>query len=62
MVSEHGKSLFIRSVMSNFVGKLASFAFVANLVQEIPLFLVFNMALATILDLKVKIVSKHDGY
>ena len=62
MVSEHGKSLSIRSVMSNIVGKVASFAFVAHLVQEIPLFLVFNMALAAILDLKVKIVLKHNGY
>ena len=62
MVSEHGKSLSIRSVMSNLVGKVASFAFVAHLVQEIPLFLVFNMALATILDLKFKIESKHNGY
>ena len=47
--------------MSNLVGKVASFAFVAHLVQEIPLFLVFNMDLAAILDLKVKIVSKHNG-
>ena len=62
MVSEHGKSLSIRSVMSNFLGKVTSFAFVAHLVQEIPLFLVFNMALAAILDLKVKIVLKHNGY
>ena len=52
----------IRSVMSNLVGKVASFTFVAHLVQEILLFLVFNMALAAILDLKVKIVSKHNGY
>ena len=62
MVSEHGKSLSIRSVMSNLGGKVASFAFVAHLVQEIPLFLVFNMALAAILDLKFKIVSKYNGY
>ena len=62
MVSEHSKSLSIRSVMSNLVGKVASFAFVAHLVQEISLFLVFNMALAAILDLKVKIVPKHNGY
>ena len=34
----------------------------AHLVQEIPLFLVFNMALAAILDLKVKISPKHNGY
>ena len=38
MVSERGKSLSIRSVMSNLVGKVASFAFVGHLVQEIPLF------------------------
>ena len=62
MVSEYGKSFSIRSVMSNLVGKVASFAFVAHLVQEISLFLVFNMALAAILDLKVKIVPKHNGY
>ena len=62
MVSEHGKSLSIRSVMSNLVGKVASFAFVAHLVQEIPLFLVSNEALAAMLDLKFKIVSKHNGY
>ena len=61
MVSEYGKSLSIRSVMSNLVGKVASFAFVAHLVQEISLFLVFNMALAAILDLKVKIVPKHNA-
>ena len=48
--------------MSNLVGKAASYAFVAQVVQEIPLFLVFNMALAAILDLKVKIVLKHNGY
>ena len=62
MVSEHSKSLSIRPVMSNLVGKVASFAFVVHLVQEIPLFLVFNMASAAILDLKVKIVPKHNGY
>ena len=62
MVSEHGQSLSIRSVIPNIVGKVASFAFVADLVQEIPLVLLFNMALAAILDLKVKIVSKHNGY
>ena len=56
MASEHGKSFSIRSVMSNLVGKAASFVFVGHLVQEIPPFLVFNMALAAILDLKVKIV------
>ena len=32
------------------------------MVQEITLALVFNMALAAILDLKVKIVPKHNGY
>ena len=48
--------------MSNLVGKVASFTFVAHLVKEVLLFLVFNMALAAILDLKVKIVPKHIGY
>ena len=62
MISEHGINVFIRSVMSNLVRKVALFAFVAHLVQAIPLFLVFNMALAAILDLKVKIVPKHNGY
>ena len=63
MVSEHGKNLSIRSAMSNLLlQKVASFAFVAHLVQEISPFLVFNMALAAILDLKVTIVPKHNGY
>ena len=62
MVSEHGKNLSIRSVMSNLAGKYALFAFVGSLFQEISSFLVFNMALAAILDLKVKIVPKHKGY
>ena len=64
IVSGHGKNISIRLVMSNLEGKVASFAFVADLVQEISLFLVFNMALAlaAILDLKFKIVPKHNGY
>ena len=62
IVSEHSRNLSIRFEMSNLVGKDASFAFVAHLAQEISLFLVFNMALAAILDLKVKIVPKHNGY
>ena len=49
-------------MIPNLVGKVASFAFSAHLVQEISLFLVFNMALAAILDLKVKIVPKHNCY
>ena len=62
MVPELSKSLSVRSVMSNLAGKVASFAFVAHLVQEISLFLVFNVVLAAILDLKVKIVPKHNCY
>ena len=62
IVSEHDKNLSIKSVMSNLVGKVASFAFMAHLVQEISLFLIFNMALAALLDLKGKVVPKHNGY
>ena len=52
------KNLSIRSVMPNLVGKDASFAFLAYLVQEISIFLVFNIPLAAISDLKAKIILK----
>ena len=50
MVSQHGKNLFIESGIPNLVGKVASFAFLSHLVQEISLLIVFNMALAAILS------------
>ena len=49
MVSEHGKNLSIGSGIPNLVGKVASFAFLSHLVQEISLLMVFNMASAAIL-------------
>ena len=49
MISEHGKILSIGSGIPNLVGKVASFAFLAHLVQEISLLMVFNMASAAIL-------------
>ena len=35
MVSEHGKNLSIGSGIPNLVGKVASFAFLSHLVQQI---------------------------
>ena len=51
MVLEHGKNLSIGSGIPNLVGKVASFAFLSHLVQEISLLglMVFNMASAAIL-------------
>ena len=45
MVSEHGKNLSIGSGIPNLhvVGKVASFAFLSHLVEEISLLMVFNM-------------------
>ena len=44
IVSECSKNLFIRYGLPNLVGKVASFASLAHLVQEISLLMVFNMA------------------
>ena len=44
MVSERSKNLSIRYGLPNLVGKVDSFAFLAHLVQEISLLMVFNMA------------------
>ena len=49
MVSEHGKNLSIGSGIPNLVEKVASFAFLSHLVQEISLLMVFNMASVAIL-------------
>ena len=62
MVSEQGKNLSIRSVMPNLVGKDASFSFLVYLVQKISIFLVFNIPLAAISDLKAKIIIKTYEY
>ena len=50
MVSERIKNPSIRSGIPNLVGKVASFTSLSNLVQEISLIMVFNMAKAAILD------------
>ena len=44
MVSESSKNLSIRYGLPNLVGKVDSFAFLAHMVQEISLLMVFNMA------------------
>ena len=44
MVSESSKNLSIRYGLPNLVGKVDSFAFLAHLVQEISLLMLFNMA------------------
>ena len=43
MVSKRFKNPPIRSGMPNLVGKVASFAFLSHLVQEISLLMDFNM-------------------
>ena len=67
MVSERSKNISTRSGLPNFVGKVTSFAFLAHLVQEISLLMVFNMASAANLGryfelrpswINVKIVSE----
>ena len=44
--------------LPNFVGKVASFAFLAHLVQEISLLMVFNMASAAILGRHFELKSQ----
>ena len=59
MVSEHNENLSIRSGMrSNLVKILLHLLFGTFGSRDITFFW-FNMALAAILDLKVKIVPKH---
>ena len=60
MVSERSKNISIRYGLPNFVGKVASFAFLAHLVQEISLLMVFNMASAAILGRHFELESQ-DG-
>ena len=48
MVSEHSKNLSIGSGIPNLVGKVALFAFLSHLVQEMSLLMVINMASAAI--------------
>ena len=59
VVSESSKNLSIRSGMPNLVGKVASFAFLAHLVQEMSLLMVFNMASASIFDRHFEFESQN---
>ena len=56
--SDCGKNLYIRSGIPNLVGTVASFAFLAHLVQEISLLMVFSMASAAILGRHFELKSQ----
>ena len=58
MVSERSKIISIRYGLPNFEGKVVSFAFLAHLVQEISLLMVFNMASAAILGSHFELESQ----
>ena len=60
MVSERSKNISIRYALPNFVGKVASFAFLAHLVQEISLKWFSIMASAAILGRHFELESQ-DG-
>ena len=58
IVSEHSKILSIGSGIPNLVGKVALFAFLSHLVQEMSLLMAFTMASAAILGRHFELESQ----